>query len=66
MGEVLLAASDKETYTGYLNKAIDNFKIATQLNPQYKSAFQFLGITYKSLGDTVNAKKYFDIAEQLQ
>ena len=50
----------------YLHLAIDNFTIATQKKPDYKSAFQFLGLTYNSIGDTINGQKYLNVANQLK
>ena len=50
----------------YLHLAIDNFTTATQLKPTYKGAFQFLGLTYKTIGDTINGAKYLGIANQLK
>ncbi len=66
IGQAYKRANDVENANKYLHLAIDNFTIATQLKPDYKSAFQFLGITYNSIGDTINGKKYLYIGNQMK
>ena len=66
IGQAFLRQKVSDSALIYLHLAIDNFTIATQMKPTYKSAFQFLGLTYRSIGDTINGEKYLNIGNQLK
>ena len=65
MGEAYRSKNDMQHATEMFNHAIVKFKRAIELNPNYKSAYRFTGITYMSLGDSINGKQYLQKAEQV-
>lgn len=42
----------------YFNKAIEQFNKTIECDPDNIQAYQFLGVTYANLGDTIKAKPY--------
>jgi len=52
----------------YFNKAIEQFTKTIECDPDNIQAYQFLGVTYTNLGDTVKAKpytqKYFELLQR--
>ncbi len=66
MGEAYRSKGDMENANKLFLIAIDNFKKAIRLNPNYKSAYQFLGTTYNNIGDTINGQIYLQKASQIQ
>ncbi|MDF2436909.1 MAG: Tetratricopeptide 1 repeat-containing protein [Bacteroidota bacterium] len=66
MGEVYKSRNEIENANKMFNEAIPNFEKAIQLNPQYKSAYKFLGATYVNMGNPEKGKPYLEKAEQLK
>ena len=66
LGEAFRQKNDMTNATAMFNKAIENFNLAIKLNPNYKSAYQFLGATYSNMGDSINAQIYFQKANQIK
>jgi len=52
--------------TGNFKEAAHNFHKCLNLNPNNAKANYFLGITYRSMNDSIQAKKYLDIASALE
>jgi tetratricopeptide (TPR) repeat protein len=66
MGEISRQKNDQENAEKLFRLAVINFKKAIELKPDYKSAYQFLGTTYMSLGDTINGQINLDKAAMLK
>jgi tetratricopeptide (TPR) repeat protein len=52
-------------FGGDLDKAIDNFRRATQLDPSFDENFVWLALAYRKKGDTANADKALQEALRL-
>jgi protein O-mannosyl-transferase len=65
LGENYKLKNDPANATKYFKLAIDKFQRTVQLDPKYKSAYQFMGITYMSLGDSINGKANLERAAGL-
>ena len=65
LGEQYRSKNDQENARRMFTLAIPQFERAIQLNPNYKSAYRFAGVTYMSLGDTINGKQYLQRYEQV-
>ncbi|MCX6294971.1 MAG: tetratricopeptide repeat protein [Bacteroidetes bacterium] len=66
MGEAFKNKNDQENANKMFNLAIDNFKKATIIDPNYKSAYQFIGVTYKNMGDSINGQIFLDKAAKIR
>jgi tetratricopeptide (TPR) repeat protein len=66
MGEVYKSQNDLANANKMFSEAIPNFEKAIKLNPEYKSAYKFLGATYVNMGQPEKGKPYLEKAEQLK
>ncbi len=66
MGEALRSKGDSENAMKMFALAIDNFKKAATIDPSNLSSVQFLGITYRNIGDEANAQIWLNKAEKLK
>lgn len=66
MGEGFRSRNDMENAGKMFRVAIANFREAIRLNPNYKSAYKFLGTTYMNIGDTLNGKIFLQKADQMK
>lgn len=62
LGESYRVKGDRENANKLFMMAIGKFQRAIQLDPKYKSAYQFMGASYVNMGDTANGKLYLDRA----
>ncbi|MCK5494159.1 MAG: hypothetical protein KAJ14_13695, partial [Candidatus Omnitrophica bacterium] len=46
-------------------QALENFKAASEMNPDYPLAYYFLGVNYIGLSNYIQAKENFTKAEQI-
>lgn len=66
MGENFKIQKNIEKSNEMFNIAIQHFKKATQIDPNYKSAYQFIGITYKNMGDSANGDIWLQKAARIK
>ena len=66
MGEAARTKGEVENSQKLFMLAIDNFKKAVDIDPTNKSALQFLGITYKNIGDSINGQLYLNKAASIK
>lgn len=66
MGEAYRQHNDMANAQKMFGIAIDNFKKAVAMKPDYKAAYKFLGTTYMNIGDTLNGNANLQKAEQLK
>jgi len=66
MGESYKMQNDLVSANQMFVKAIENFKKATEIKKSYKSAYQFIGLTYRNLGDEANAQIYLNKASSIK
>jgi tetratricopeptide (TPR) repeat protein len=66
MGEIAKNSGDAAKSTQLFTTAIDRFQKAISMKPNYKSAYQFIGMTYRNMGDSANAKTYLDKAASIK
>ena len=66
MGEAARTKGEVESSNKLFMLAIDNFKKAAEIDPNNKSALQFLGITYKNIGDSINGQLYLNKAASVK
>ncbi len=58
MGAAAQQKGDMQGSALYFNKAIEQFNKTLECDPENIQAYQFLGVTYANLGDTIKAKPY--------
>lgn len=66
MGESYKNQKDMANANKMFLIAIEHFKKATEIDPNYKSAYQFIGITYNNIGDTVNGDIWLKKAARIK
>jgi tetratricopeptide (TPR) repeat protein len=66
MGESYKAQKDMVNANKMFVKAIESFKAATEVDKNYKSAYQFIGLTYRNLGDEANAQIWLNKAASIK
>ena len=63
MGEAYKARKDLVNANKMFLLAIESFKKVTEIDPNNKSANQFIGLTYMNMGDRVNGQEYINKAK---
>ena len=66
MGEAYATKNDPGNAHKMFLLAIDNFKKAIEIDPNNKSALQFLGVTYKNIGDSINGDIWLQKAARIK
>lgn len=66
MGENYKIQNNPQKANEMFTIAIQHFQKATQIDPNYKSAYQFIGVTYKNMGDTANGEIWLQKAARIK
>ena len=66
MGEAYKAQKDLANANKMFMLAIESFKKVTQIDPNYKSAYQFIGVTYMNMGDSANGQQFINKANSIK